>query len=71
MKLSNNLLLLCIQIIFTSVFSSPVKYVTQNVINYNRKCGFDDEIMNTKSEKRMKRFTKYGSSWKNKTVTWK
>ena len=53
------------------MLSSPVTYETQNVRNYKRKCGFDDEVLNTKSENRIKRFTKYGNAWENRIVTWK
>ena len=71
MKLSNHLLGFCIQILLIKVLSSPVEYVTQNVRNFKRKCGFDDKVLNTKSANRLKRFTKYGNAWENKIVTWK
>lgn len=74
MKLSNQLLGLCVHVLLATVLSSPVKYVTQNVRNFKRKCGFDEEVFNTKSENnenRFKRYTQYGRAWENKVVTWK
>lgn len=69
MKLSNHLLGLCLHVLLATVLSSPVK--TQNVRNFKRKCGFNEEIFESKIENRFKRYTQYGRAWENKVVTWK
>lgn len=73
MKLSSHLFVLCIQITLASlsVSPSPIKHQTEIVPNSKIKCRFDNEILKTNSDIRLKRFIKNGSVWKQKIITWK